>query len=190
MQALDSLTVQNLPYPNDWIKDVPRVYVSCLAAYNAGIYHGAWIEATDEDEMMENINYILSQSPIPNAEEWMFNDFMEFEGANVGEYTPVEEVVRIGQAIEKHGKAYVLYHGYHGNDTTVKQFEEDYLGCYENEEDFVYQQLDDMGVIKRAEEIGLNPSYIDYSQIALDWFIESYLAFRTAYNKCHVFLRR
>ena len=24
----------------------PRIYVACLAAYNNGILHGAWIEAT------------------------------------------------------------------------------------------------------------------------------------------------
>ena len=31
----------------------PRIYVACLAAYNNGILHGAWIEATDAWSMWE-----------------------------------------------------------------------------------------------------------------------------------------
>ena len=31
----------------------PRIYVACLAAYNNGILHGAWIEATEAWSMWE-----------------------------------------------------------------------------------------------------------------------------------------
>ena len=45
----------------------PQVYVACLASYNAGVLHGAWIPATDEDEMRDAIAAMLRQSPYPNV---------------------------------------------------------------------------------------------------------------------------
>jgi antirestriction protein len=45
----------------------PRIYVACLASYNAGVLHGTWIDATDADVMREAIATMLRQSPYPNA---------------------------------------------------------------------------------------------------------------------------
>lgn len=49
------------------------VYVACLASYNAGRLHGAWVdleEITDTDDIQEAIDWVLSTSPAPDAEEW------------------------------------------------------------------------------------------------------------------------
>ena len=48
--------------------DTPRIYVACLASYNAGILHGEWIDATDADEIREAIETMLSKSrhSLPN----------------------------------------------------------------------------------------------------------------------------
>ena len=48
----------------------PRIYVACLAAYNAGHLHGRWIEATTPDEVMVEVRAMLADSPLPEAEEW------------------------------------------------------------------------------------------------------------------------
>ena len=47
----------------------PRIYVADLAAYNAGILHGKWIDA-DEDAsyMQDQIDELLRNSPCPNVE--------------------------------------------------------------------------------------------------------------------------
>src|SRR6266849_3316457 len=46
-----------------------RFYAACLASYNAGRLHGAWIDAsTDVDEMQAAINKMLRASPYPNVE--------------------------------------------------------------------------------------------------------------------------
>ncbi len=43
----------------------PRIYVADLAAYNNGHLHGAWLDPSrDEDEVWEDINTMLSSSPI------------------------------------------------------------------------------------------------------------------------------
>lgn len=45
-----------------------RIYVACLASYNAGRLHGAWIDADqDADAIHEEIAKILKASPEPNV---------------------------------------------------------------------------------------------------------------------------
>lgn len=49
----------------------PRIYVACLAAYNNGYLHGAWLSANrDVDEIYAEIQEMLAKSPIENAEEF------------------------------------------------------------------------------------------------------------------------
>lgn len=44
-----------------------RIYVACLASYNAGKLHGRWINAsTDVAEMQEEVAGMLRDSPCPN----------------------------------------------------------------------------------------------------------------------------
>ena len=51
-------------------KDTPSIYVACLAAYNNGKLHGAWIDATQElDTILEAVQAMLAASPEPDAEE-------------------------------------------------------------------------------------------------------------------------
>lgn len=53
------------------LMDTPRIYVACLAAYNAGTLHGKWIEATqDIEDIWKEIRDMLASSPEPNSEEW------------------------------------------------------------------------------------------------------------------------
>lgn len=45
-----------------------KLYVACLASYNNGRLHGAWIDASsDVDEMQEEIAAMLRGSPYPNV---------------------------------------------------------------------------------------------------------------------------
>lgn len=45
-----------------------KLYVACLASYNNGRLHGAWIDASsDVDEMQEEIAAMLRASPCPNV---------------------------------------------------------------------------------------------------------------------------
>lgn len=46
----------------------PRIYVACLASYNNGVLHGAWIDATQDAEAIEeDIAAMLRASPYPNV---------------------------------------------------------------------------------------------------------------------------
>ncbi len=51
--------------------DTPQIYVVCLAAYNNGILHGEWIDATqDVSTIYDEIHEMLAKSPIEDAEEF------------------------------------------------------------------------------------------------------------------------
>lgn len=48
--------------------DVPRIYVACLASYNNGTLHGAWIDCDqDADDIREEIADMLRKSTFPNV---------------------------------------------------------------------------------------------------------------------------
>ena len=54
----------------------PRIYVACLAAYNAGQLHGEWINADRKaHEIYADIKSMLERSPEPSAEEWAVHDY-------------------------------------------------------------------------------------------------------------------
>lgn len=46
----------------------PRIYVACLASYNAGLLHGRWIDLDgDADEVHAEIAAMLRESPYPSV---------------------------------------------------------------------------------------------------------------------------
>lgn len=52
-------------------RDTPRIYVACLAAYNAGRLHGRWIDADKgQDQIWAEVRQMLKESPESRAEEW------------------------------------------------------------------------------------------------------------------------
>ena len=82
----------------------PRIYVACLAAYNNGYLHGAWIEADqDADEIRDEIAAMLARSPIEHAEEYAIHDYEGFEGVTISEYAGIDTVARMGAFIAEHG---------------------------------------------------------------------------------------
>ena len=57
----------------------PRIYVACLAAYNNGYLHGAWVDATqDAWAIWGVVQKMLAASPVADAEEWAIHDHEGF----------------------------------------------------------------------------------------------------------------
>jgi antirestriction protein len=57
----------------------PRIYVACLSAYNNGYLHGWWIDADQEpDALLSDIEEMLADSPMDDAEEWAIHDYENF----------------------------------------------------------------------------------------------------------------
>ncbi|WP_208354567.1 antirestriction protein ArdA, partial [Aetokthonos hydrillicola] len=174
-------------------KNTPKIYVACLSAYNNGHLHGLWIDATQEPEEIEDdIKWMLSWSPVVDdepCEEWAIHDYENWMEIKINEYEDINKVSELANLVQKHGKPFVLYRNYYGNDATVEDFEEYYIGVYESEEDFVYQQWDESGQLKELEKLKISSIYINWKAIAHDWFIDSYFSIEASYQEVYVFIR-
>lgn len=172
--------------------DTPRIYVSCLAAYNNGKLHGAWIDADqDPDDIWSEINQMLSKSPEPDAEEWAIHDYENFFSIKLSEYEDIEKVSETARQLVEHGTAYAAYVNNVGIDyATLEDFEDTYMGCWDSEEDYAYHLWKEMGIIKKLKECGVTDSYIDWEQVARDLFIDSYWSHEESYHEVYVFTRQ
>jgi len=147
----------------------PRVYVACLASYNAGILHGEWIDATDADTIREAIAGMLKGSPEPMAEEWAIHDYEGFGGIRLSEWESIDKVAELGALIDEHGQAFAAYAGNVGADyATAEGFEDAYCGEWDSEEAYGEELFDEL----YAHEIPENlRCYIDYEAFARDLFM-------------------
>jgi antirestriction protein len=144
----------------------PRVYVACLASYNNGILHGAWIDAAqDSDQIMEDIGAMLGSSPMPDAEEWAVHDT---EGLpDLGEWPDLDQLAQVAQGIEEHGDAYRAYLECFDADTTSREdFQGRYLGEYRDREDFAADWLEQTGGLANVPEH--LQAYIDFDAYGRD----------------------
>lgn len=156
--------------------DNPRIYVACLASYNASQLHGVWIDAAQNvDDIQNAIDEMLHQSPVPNAEEWAIHDVENFNGIHLDEYENLETVTNLACFIEEHGEAFAFYYEIFGDDN-INNFEERYLGCHTSQEEFVYEYLEDTGALESINKAGLQTCYIDFEKITRDWFMTDFIS--------------
>jgi antirestriction protein len=122
----------------------PRIYVACLASYNAGKLHGAWIDATqDPEEIHAEIRAMLAESPEPGAEEWEIHDTDEFEKIEI-EKASIEKISEIAQALEEHGDPFVAYVNNVGLEhASEANFMATFRGTYESAAVYAEETLED-----------------------------------------------
>lgn len=136
---------------------VPEIYVASLADYNAGKYHGTWIDATlDPDEIRIRIATMLRHSPVLRAEgetfgDWAIHDYDGFGGIRLGELEDPEYINAVALGISEYGDAFAAWVDINGlpeprnPDTLVQQFRDAYLGQYASLDDYGETIWDDMG---------------------------------------------
>lgn len=151
--------------------DPPRIYVACLASYNAGRLHGEWIDATqDVEEIREKIQAMLEQSPEPGAEEYAIHDFENFEPLEFHEYESLEHVARAAVLILAHRDLAALVIDYYGGldhlDEAEEALTQHLVGSFDDREDWAHQLLDDTGALGKVPEKLRH--YIDMKRYARD----------------------
>ena len=155
--------------------DTPKIYVRCLAAYNAGILHGAWIDANqDADCILEEIQAILASSPIPKAEEGAIHDHEGFCGLSIHEYADITRVAELAQLIDEHGSAFAAYADHVGADyATEEGFQDAYCGEWDSEQAYGENLFDELYAHDVPEHIA---PYIDYESFTRDLFLGDYFS--------------
>ena len=143
----------------------PRIYVACLASYNAGTLHGAWIDAAREPEaIMADIQAMLAASPEPGAEEWAIHDYEGFGGYGVSDHEDIATVSRLALLIEQHGALFAGVLGHCGDiDEAERMMEECYQGEWDSVADYAENLTRDSHEIPDFLEY-----YIDWDRMARD----------------------
>jgi len=168
--------------------DTPRLYVACLAAYNNGRLHGAWVDATEGPETVyAAISTMLNASPIPDAEEWAIHDYEGFGELRLGEYCSVERACALAEFIAEHGALGAKLLAHHDEDMQAARAAlEDGAGVYDSVADFARSLSEDVGDIPER----LAP-YIDYEAMARDWVMGGDIyALELAPGRVHIFWAR
>jgi len=162
--------------------------VACLAAYNNGHLHGRWIEANqDFDDIQSDIATMLATSPISNAEEWAIHDFEGFEGAEIGEYTSIETVIKLAEFVSEHGELGGKLLAHFGGDLEDAEAAfENYAGQHMSLADFVQELTEETTEIPQSLVY-----YIDYAAMARDMELNGDLfTIELGFEDVHVFWAR
>lgn len=144
----------------------PRIYVACLAAYNNGKLHGRWIDCDqDVDDIRDEIDAMLAESPEPGAEEWAVHDHEGLPGI-IGENPDLERLAAIGQALADCDEPEALA-AYLDNDSTndPENFAEAYIGQFDSLADFAEDLAEQC---HSEDELGPFARYIDWEAVGRD----------------------
>jgi antirestriction protein len=155
----------------------PRIYVACLAAYNAGRLHGRWIDADQPAEDIWNeVHTMLAGSPEPGAEEWAIHDYEGFAQLRLSEWESFERVSAIAAGIAEHGPAFAAWLSYEPDRdlTGPHAFEDAYRGEWDSLHDYAEDFADQTGLYDAAEKAGSPYVTVDIDALERDLDIELY----------------
>lgn len=141
-----------------------RIYVACLASYNAGILHGRWIDASsDIDSMQAEIAAMLRASPCPNvtvrdpetgenvpsAEEYAVHDY-DGVPSTFGEYPGLDKIAAFVDLAEEfdHIDAddiAAIAANWHGDmEAAAEALRDNFAGVYPSFRDYADEAADEM----------------------------------------------
>lgn len=147
------------------MREVLKIYIADLVAYNAGYLHGVWIDATEDLEtVQEQIREMLANSPVDDAEEYALHDYEGFGALRLSEYTGIPELLALAEFIEETpeiGTELLSHFG--SNVDEANQALEHYAGSYDSLADFAQEITEETTEIPEHLQF-----YIDYEHMARD----------------------
>ena len=155
----------------------PRIYVACLASYNAGILHGRWIDCGHPDgvdHIESEVKAMLKESTQHDAEEWAIHDHENMGG--ISESESFERCADIGYAVSdlRHLDSEALLHWLEYNpDGDIDDFEDAFYSVFTDKESFAQEVMCDR--LDEAEKEWPQLSfYIDWEAVARDLLINDF----------------
>lgn len=151
----------------------PQIYVACLASYNNGVLYGCWCDATeDQDLINDQIQTMLSNSSIPNAEEYSIHDYSDFGSLHLCENESLSTVHDLALFIKEHGELGAKLIGYLGDlECAQNALESNYHGSYDSELSYAIDLFDDCYIHDVPKNIRY---YIDYEAFCRDLFMSDF----------------
>ena len=163
----------------------PRIYIADLAAYNTGILHGVWIDATDDlNDIQAQINTMLASSPVEDSEEYALHDYEGFDGIRFSEWESLQDLHDVACFIEEHGKLGAeLFNHFNDLKETKRALEDHYHGEFTSLSDYAENFTSDTTDIPEH----LKP-YIDYEAMGKDWEMSGDIyTIETGFEEVHIF---
>jgi antirestriction protein len=164
----------------------PRIYVACLAAYNSGYLHGAWMDAAQEPwTIYDEVKAMLAASPMADAEEWAIHDYEGFGDLRISEYAGFDRVSAWAGFIAEHGEvgAALLDHCDGDIDEAREAMRDRYLGDHASLADYIQELTEGTTTIPQSLRY-----YIDWQSMARDAEINGdVFTLTTAWDVVHVF---
>ena len=158
--------------------ELRKIWIGCLAAYNAGHLHGQWYtsEGDDIDDLSEYVREVIESSPVPDAEEYFIADHDGYDGIIDGEPSlqQVADAESLLGALECSGiepEHFAVFCDNRGDEPDVgliEAFEEAFCGVYDSRQDYAEELFDELYMHEVPEHIQF---YIDYEAFARDLFI-------------------
>lgn len=164
----------------------PRIYIADLAAYNAGILHGVWIDATlDMDEILAEIQAMLNATPVDEgAEEYALHDYEGFEGLNLDEYESLSSIYEKAELITAYGQLGAkVYQCLGFIDEAKDALENKYHGCFTSIADYAQDLTEQCGDIPQHLAF-----YIDYEKMGRDMVLSGDIyTIKLSRHEVHIF---
>ena len=167
----------------------PRIYVACLAAYNNGQLHGAWISVEDDaDAVREAIYRMLVCSPVRGAEEYAIHDYEDFGGVTISEYAGIDRVVEVASFLRERGTlgAAVLEYLDGDVEAATTALNDQYRGVFASLADCFEEMIEETTQIPDNLR-----NYIDWADMGRDAELNGdVFTIKTGHDEVHVFWGR
>lgn len=144
----------------------PRVYVACIAAYNLGLVHGAWLDAAQElAALRDGVCRMLAASPVAAAEDYAIHDYEGFGSLHIEEHTGLDRLSALASFIAEQGAlgAALLDHFSGDLDEARDAVSDRYRGSHASLADYLQNQIEATIAIPHALRL-----HIDYDAMARD----------------------
>ena len=157
-----------------------RVYVGTYGKYSNGSLFGAWLNLSDYSDEEEFYEACRKLHKDENDAEYMFQDWRNVPENLIGESWISENFFSLRNMVEDmfdtEQKAFFVWCNYKGYDLhekdvddLVRDFQDEYQGQYDDEEDFAYRIVEEYYDLPEFAK-----SYFNYNQFARDLFMHDY----------------
>lgn len=141
-------------------------YIACLASYNNGTLHGAWVDlelVEDVDDIQECIAWVMATSSEPGAEEYAVHDWSGVpRSMQTTEWPNWAETLPLLKAVAEYGEAFEVWHdNAPGYNLDPADFRDAYVGSYDSGADFVREWYE--------EHYSEGLTAVDSLVFAIDW---------------------
>ena len=156
------------------------IYVGTYKKYNEGSIFGKWLKLSDYADKKEFYKACKKLHKDEKDAEYMFQDYENIPQSLVGESWLSDRFFEVRDSIEDledNQKEPFLIWCNNGNrdlsqediDDLMSDFESDYIGKYDSEEDFARERIEERGDLTDFAK-----QYFDYEAYARDLFLGNY----------------